>query len=382
MVSDADLLAGTDLSAPARLGTTIHTDQAGIHCGMGLATARDKIDHLEELVERDELAPQGKTDFQDDSPARHNRGLRTLNAMTDEQTTPRRAATAALNLHDIDRIIARAQTAGDLHHIETEQTLIPTPAADFLVRWVSARQRAPETKKPVARGAGQDFNPFLAPEPALVIAPLPPHHICLLNKFPVLDRHLLLITRQFEDQTEALNRDDFSALAAVMADLGGLGFYNGGPEAGASQRHKHLQWIPESRQSGNFNALTRPLATPGAPMQHACRHPALAFRHVFVPLDGTHGGGTDTLADALHSAYSRACSLLGIDTRVAALPPYNMLVDRHWMLLVPRSQECFEGISVNALGFAASLFVRDQAQLARIRAVGPLAVLRAVAQPD
>jgi len=49
--------------------------------------------------------------------------------------------------------------------------------------------------------------------------------------------------------------------------------------------------------------------------------------------------------------------------------------------LVPRCQAGEAGIAINALGFAGSLFVRDQAQLALLRRRGPLAVLRAVALP-
>ena len=51
------------------------------------------------------------------------------------------------------------------------------------------------------------------------------------------------------------------------------------------------------------------------------------------------------------------------------------------MLVVPRSRERFESISVNALGFAGSLFLRSQEELDRVRATGPMQVLRAVAMP-
>jgi len=37
---------------------------------------------------------------------------------------------------------------------------------------------------------------------------------------------------------------------------------------------------------------------------------------------------------------------------------------------------------VNGLGFAGSLFVRSQQDLGRVRAVGPMQVLRAVAIPQ
>jgi sulfate adenylyltransferase (ADP) / ATP adenylyltransferase len=50
-------------------------------------------------------------------------------------------------------------------------------------------------------------------------------------------------------------------------------------------------------------------------------------------------------------------------------------------LLVPRSQEFFEGISINALGFAGALLVKDVAQLAVLRTVGPMTALQRVALP-
>lgn len=59
--------------------------------------------------------------------------------------------------------------------------------------------------------------------------------------------------------------------------------------------------------------------------------------------------------------------------------PYNLLATREWMLLVPRSTECFHGISVNALGFAGALLVRDAEQLALLERHGPMTALRAVA---
>ena len=48
--------------------------------------------------------------------------------------------------------------------------------------------------------------------------------------------------------------------------------------------------------------------------------------------------------------------------------PYNLLATRRWMLLVPRSRDCFDSVPVNALGFAGSLFVRDEAQMQAAKA--------------
>jgi ATP adenylyltransferase len=59
--------------------------------------------------------------------------------------------------------------------------------------------------------------------------------------------------------------------------------------------------------------------------------------------------------------------------------PYNLLIARDWMLFVPRTREQWESTSVNALGFAGALLVRDEDELARVREVGPMRLLRHVA---
>jgi ATP adenylyltransferase len=59
--------------------------------------------------------------------------------------------------------------------------------------------------------------------------------------------------------------------------------------------------------------------------------------------------------------------------------PYNLLCTRDWMLLVPRSREFFEGVSINAIGFAGGLLVRNREQLAILRDRGPMAALRETA---
>ena len=49
------------------------------------------------------------------------------------------------------------------------------------------------------------------------------------------------------------------------------------------------------------------------------------------------------------------------------------------MLVVPRSYEDFQSISVNSLGFAGTLFVKNQEQMNIIKEHKPLTILRHVA---
>ena len=48
------------------------------------------------------------------------------------------------------------------------------------------------------------------------------------------------------------------------------------------------------------------------------------------------------------------------------------------MMMVPRSQEFYGTVSVNAFGFAGSLLVRNDEELQLVRRTGPLEVLRHV----
>jgi ATP adenylyltransferase len=51
------------------------------------------------------------------------------------------------------------------------------------------------------------------------------------------------------------------------------------------------------------------------------------------------------------------------------------------MLLVPRSTECFNGVSINWLVYAGALLVRNEEQMKRLEAFGPIRALQTVSVP-
>jgi ATP adenylyltransferase len=278
---------------------------------------------------------------------------------------------------------------GALQSIETVQTELEECGVRFLVRQVSslahkeeAQRRAREATPDTCRAA----NPFLPYEPDLFVADLSDTHIALLNKYNVIDHHLLIVTRCFRPQEALLDLDDFVALTAAMSEFDGLGFYNGGAAAGASQPHRHLQIVP------------LPLGASGPPLPVESvlgsarigglvgTVPGLPFLHAFARLDLAPGASWDAAHAALdcYRALLEATGLRAIEVNGEQhqSAPYNLLVTRRWMLLVPRSSERVEGVSVNALGFAGSLFVRDAAQLEIVRRLGPMSVLKRAALPE
>lgn len=277
-------------------------------------------------------------------------------------------------LERADHVIAAALAGGALQPIRTELDWLEQDGQRFSVRWVSSLALKDRARVDTVTARRADFNPFLPPEPALTVAELGDDHLVVLNKFPVIDRHLLLVTRQFEDQRAPLDEADFAALAAVVGAHGGLGFYNGGRVAGASQAHKHLQWVP-AQASALENFL--PALRPGEVLDN----PALPWAHAVVGLDEDAWAHPAEAGAALHAAFRLACDRLALPSAADPMPPYNLLVSRSALLLVPRTREKWRDVSLNSLAWAGSLFVRDRSQIEGLRRHGPLAVLAAVCRP-
>jgi sulfate adenylyltransferase (ADP) / ATP adenylyltransferase len=284
----------------------------------------------------------------------------------------------------VDARTRQALAEGALHPIETEQERIADTGVRFLVRVIASLGRKEADKRLRAMGGqGRPANPFLPPDPELTVAEISTRHLAVLNKFSVLERHLLIVTRTFEHQETLLNRGDLRALFACMAEYPSLGFYNGGTVAGASQPHKHLQVVPLPLEADGPVIPMQPLLDAG---ERGCvgRCPKLPFAHAFARLDQPVAVAPMKAAKQAAALYRELLASVGItgvesEGAVRQSGPYNLLVADDWMLLVPRAEELFRGVSVNALGFAGSLFVRDREQLEAIRAVGPMHILQSVA---
>ena len=65
-------------------------------------------------------------------------------------------------------------------------------------------------------------------------------HSLIFNKFSVCDRHVIVITKEFEKQIDPLDIDDFKASAIVMGSMNAFMFFNSGFNSGASIMHKHM----------------------------------------------------------------------------------------------------------------------------------------------
>ena len=264
----------------------------------------------------------------------------------------------------------RALKNGALQPIPTEYEFIEQDGIRFLVRVLSNLVRKDEAKKQ-ERSTKKDFNPFLPYDEKLFVTDISDTHLCLLNKYNVVEYHILIVTRAFEEQESLLTQEDFAAMWACLGQIDGLVFYNAGKAAGASQRHKHLQLIALPLLPEEVNLPIEPLLAEASFSHGVGTIPTLPFKHAFVKFDSQ-------TAEATKDCYSTL--LRKLDLQGKEFCPYNLLATREWMLIVPRSQECFESISVNSLGFAGALLVRDRQQLQRLKDYRPMTILKSVAR--
>jgi len=291
--------------------------------------------------------------------------------------------------------ITNATSSGALISVRTDEHEVPVQdLPSFMLRLfipLDYRQRPRDTIHTESVDKSRAASPFMCPEPDLLVSSALPHHNVILNKFPVISPHLLLCTKQYHDQREHLTEDDCAALEAVAAAAYGAGdgplcFYNCGENSGASQGHKHVQLVPRASNKAGTPYFLDALITRASASERSSGHlERFDFEHRFVMLDRSRSG-------QLYAEYKRLLTALHLDSKDSQHLSYNLLCTKDWLFIVPRRQECWSEVlptdppctfktSVNSLGFAGSILVRDEAAFNYLRSVGPLPVLRCITFP-
>ncbi len=275
-----------------------------------------------------------------------------------------------------------ALSIGALVPVPTGYDFIEDGGVRFFVRILKSLVLKDQEKTKSATAV----NPFLPYEKDLFVADISGTHVAILNKFNVVERHLLIVTREFENQETMLTIGDFEALWACLSEYRSLGFYNGGEAAGASQSHKHLQVVPLPLAPEGPQIPMEPLLAATVFEGGLGKIPDLPFLHVVARLAPGIMKSPAEAARRTFDLYVDMLRYVKMNVPVAGRKerqsdPYCLLVTREWMFLVPRSQEFFEGISINSLGFAGALLVRNEEQMSILRKYGPITALKSVALP-
>lgn len=212
---------------------------------------------------------------------------------------------------------------------------------------------------------GPKPDPFENPSTDLLIAQIPqenPKYTLVLNKFPVIPNHFILATKTWKSQTDILEKEDLDAAYACIkawrdnqteqGDSGSnrlFAFFNSGDESGASQPHRHLQFLPvedmSQGDSGNWQPLIDTISSQWVgPDSEYRRLSQIPFAHFALPLP------PNPTADTLHAIYLSlyrvafwtAKGSLEDHSRVTDGPAaisYNLAMTESMMMICPRRCE-------------------------------------------
>jgi ATP adenylyltransferase len=227
------------------------------------------------------------------------------------------------------------------------------------------------------RASGPKPNPFLPWDQRLEVDRIGDSHVVILNKYPVQTSHMLLITQDWQPQTGWLSMEDWRSLARIDATTTGLWFFNSGPDAGASQPHRHLQLLPR--------AAGERICARDDWFRRCAQNTTMSAQDPLLRSSRVAAISSTLTGETLQELYLALADDLGLGHPTTDDCPrgaYNLLLSRQWMAIVRRRREGIRGFSVNALGFAGSLLSTEASDRQWIQRSGPEALLQAVVDAD
>ncbi|KAB2574225.1 Diadenosine 5',5'''-P1,P4-tetraphosphate phosphorylase 2 [Lasiodiplodia theobromae] len=270
----------------------------------------------------------------------------------------------------VDAKFTAAAEKQSLTFSATEVCVIRTTSGvPFQLRYCPALAKKPAASPPADAPPADDapkkrFDPFEAPDDDLLVAAVPepaaPSHILVLNKYPVIRDHLIIATKDDKPQTQLLEQDDLDTTYAALgewerAKKGPLfAFFNSGEHSGASQPHRHLQFLPvDNMRSGadtdGWDLLVdRILKSPHSVSTGFISDTSIPFAHFAsrIPPNAS-GPELHTIYTALHStavefvrkyiaSHPQTSLALHSTANAASSISYNMALTTEAMVIAPR----------------------------------------------
>ena len=271
---------------------------------------------------------------------------------------------------------ASALQLGALHPLKTTRCDLPEANGSSQFELRALESDLPKHLRP----SGPKPNPFLPWDPRLEVAQVGSDHALILNKYPVQLGHMLLVTRQWAAQGDWLQPEDLQALATVDQRTSGLWFFNSGPDAGASQPHRHIQLLPR-RDVASICPREPWFLERLAAMQSTQRDHSRLEKAVCVHERDSKEPDQAGHLMALYQQMSQELGLGDPSHDQKPLAPYNLLLTRRWIALVRRLRDGCHGFSINALGFAGYLLTTQVSDQHWLNTHGPEQLLESVIDP-
>ncbi|KAK6456343.1 5',5'''-P-1,P-4-tetraphosphate phosphorylase [Scheffersomyces xylosifermentans] len=240
-------------------------------------------------------------------------------------------------------------------------------------------------------------NPFAKPEPELTILNnygATDEFRVVFNKFPVVPKHFMIITKEFKSQNTPLAPNELQGILSMLRELlkatnndeRWFAFYNSGPESGASQPHKHIQFMtfPDKNE---FVAYPEQLASTSEPFlpnvkQEPLQNPDLPFAHFVARLpDNLDDLENDDLNLFFASLLQR--SLTVSRQNDADHISYNFVMTTKYMMIVPRRSALYKmKLGINSCGVVGLVLCKNEELFDLVKADGPENILKEVGFPN
>ncbi|KAF8575102.1 HIT-like protein [Ramaria rubella] len=256
----------------------------------------------------------------------------------------------------------------------------------FELRLCPALQQKPKLS---AEGTSARYDPFAPPYiPKLLVGELTTdeeEYVVLLNKYSIVPNHFLLVSKDFQSQSSPLLPPDLLQAYLLLneARRSGqtyVGFFNCGDLSGASQHHKHLQFIPVDEGGPPVEKLAKSqvVEVPTEPFSIG----ALPYtNYVFRLPPSLSSFSPKSIMNTLSQAFLQLLDLVIMAVRLnpshpSGPPSYNVIMTLEHLHVIPRSKEkCILGktgecVSVNALGYAGMLLVKTSAEMEAVKEEG------------
>jgi len=305
-----------------------------------------------------------------------------------------------------------AINTGDLNFYPSTVVAHNDSDIEFEIRICPALQHKPTPKSLASslENGGKIFDPFAPPYNVnLHVGDLREEEsqeefVVLLNKYSVIPRHFLLVTKEFRSQTSPLVPPELVQTYLLLSAACKLGqkffaFFNCGGYSGATQPHKHIQFIPLSLDNQDGPPIDR-LARQAhveIPEKPFSLHKLPYANHIFRFPAYFNTFPSDRLEKVISDAFLQLLDLTILTIRhhpdyPAGSPSYNVIITLEYMHVIPRQQpahfikETGDDFSVNALGFAGMLLAQSEQEVEAVKRESIGKILRSVglenAMPD
>lgn len=257
---------------------------------------------------------------------------------------------------------------------------------DFQITLIQSLMHRPE------KGT-KEKNPFAKPEPELTIVDEygPDNEFRIVfNKFPVVARHFMMLTKEFKPQETPLSPSELIGVYSILTKLKSsskhkwFAFYNSGQESGASQPHKHVQFmtLPE-----DFTPYASELANTSSPFipnqqNEPLQNKDLPFAHFVGRLPSNELDlENEDLAMYFVSLLQRCLTVLKHNG--ANHISYNFVMTTDYMMMVPRSTGSYnDSMGINSCGFMGLFLCKNKELQDLVKKEGPASILEKCGFPN